>query len=267
MDELVVIRTLSLDLFFAKPSNLEIRPGDQVIVEIDNKEEVGQILRTNFSLPGIKEEKIVKILRKVNDSDREKISKNEEIKEEATNIFQELLKEHRLPIKLIKTEPSFGENKIIFYFFSEERVDFRDMVKDLAKRLKKRVELWQINQRERAKILGGLGPCGQITCCNRFITDFSSIGVNMAKIQGLLVSPEKISGICNRLMCCLRYELEFYEELEGKIPKVGESVNTPLGEGVVTGKNIIKSTLSVKLNDGTEKTYPLEIFLTQKIGD
>ncbi|MBT9174451.1 MAG: hypothetical protein DDT22_00105 [candidate division WS2 bacterium] len=264
MPEVLVIRIAQgLELVFSKPTDLEIQTGDQVIVKKEDKEEVGKIIRTHFLITSINEKDMVNILRFPNESDKEKITKMEEVKERATNIFQDLLKEHHLPIKLIKTVPSFGENKIVFYFFSEERVDFRKMVKDLAKKLKKRVELWQINQRERAKLLGGMGPCGQVTCCNRFITEFSSIGVNMAKIQGLLVSPEKILGICGRLMCCLRYELDLYEELETKLPKVGDKVKTPMGDGTVSGKNLIKSTLLVKLNDGSEKVFPIDIFLSE----
>ncbi|MBT9129938.1 MAG: hypothetical protein DDT42_00166 [candidate division WS2 bacterium] len=265
MHELLVIRiNQGMEVVFSEFTDQEIHLDDQVIVEKEGKEEVGKIVRTHFLIPSISEKNMVKFLRFPNESDKEKIAKIEEAKEEATNIFQDLLKEHHLPIKLIKTVPSFGENKIVFYFFSEERVDFRDLVKELAKKLKKRVELWQINHRERAKLLGGLGPCGQVTCCNRFITEFSSIGVNMAKIQGLLVSPEKLSGICSRLMCCLRYELDFYEELERKLPKVGDKVKTPVGEGIISEKNLVKSTLLIKLNDGTEKSFPLDIFLSEK---
>ncbi len=259
MDNVIMIRLKhSNELIFSPFVDLGLTTCEKVIVEKEGKEEVGVVVNIEFPAGSKTLTNEVKILRKLSSSDEEKLIRLGELENESTLVFQGLLKDHRLPIKLIKTVASFGESKIVFYFFSEERVDFRGLVRDLAKKLRKRVELWQIDRREEARILGGLGPCGLVFCCKDFLFTPGSVSVHMAKVQGLLVSPDKISGVCGRLMCCLRYELLFYESSKKIFPDVGEKVTTPGGEGIVTGKNIFTEQVKVKLSDGIEYDFSLK---------
>ncbi len=167
--------------------------------------------------------------------------------------------EHGLDMKLVSVEYSFDRNKIIFYFTSEERVDFRELVKDLASIFKTRIELRQIGVRDEAKYKGGIGPCGRAFCCATFLEEFEPVSIRMAKGQNLSLNPTKISGVCGRLMCCLRFEASAYEDARDEMPKPGETVVTPDGEGQVKEVNYSKKTIVVKLQEsGYERGFPLE---------
>jgi len=158
--------------------------------------------------------------------------------------------EHNLDMKLVEAEYSFDKSKIIFYFTSEGRVDFRELVKDLARIFKARIELRQIGVRDEAKLFGGFGSCGKELCCRRFLKDFEPVTIRMAKEQGLPLNPPKISGVCGRLMCCLAYECKVYKELSRDLPKEGDKINTPEGKGKVVSVNILKRSVIVEV--GTE---------------
>ncbi|MFU8795484.1 MAG: PSP1 domain-containing protein, partial [Dethiobacteria bacterium] len=172
---------------------------------------------------------------------------------------QHKIREHSLEMKLVNVEYTFDRNKIIFYFTSEERVDFRELVKDLASIFKTRIELRQIGVRDEAKIKGGIGPCGRAFCCTTFLEEFEPVSIRMAKGQNLSLNPTKISGVCGRLMCCLRYEASAYEDSRGDMPKQGDTVITPDGEGTVRECNFKKKTVTVKLQEsGHLREFPLE---------
>ena len=178
-----------------------------------------------------------------------KLEENRKKEGEAFRICNELIAVHKLDMKLIGVEYSFDSNKIVFFFTSDGRVDFRGLVKDLAARFHTRIELRQIGVRDEAKLLGGIAVCGQPYCCKQFLSDFQPVSIKMAKEQGLSLNPTKISGSCGRLMCCLKYEQDAYEYLNSFTPNIGATVKTPDGIGTVTDVNLITGNLFVKLND------------------
>lgn len=173
-----------------------------------------------------------------------------EKEEMAFKICKKKIEELKLPMKLLSAEYLFGASKLLFYFVSENRVDFRELVKELAKEFKTRIELRQIGVRDEAKIIGGLGNCGNICCCKRFLSNFSIVSIKMVKEQGLALNPAKISGICGRLMCCLSYEYDMYMEYKKEFPKIGKKVTLEQGEGKVIKHNPLSSTITVELDDG-----------------
>ena len=168
------------------------------------------------------------------------------------------IEEMNLPMKLLQAEYAFGGSKLLFYFFAENRVDFRDLVKDLAKEFKIRIEMRQVGVRDEAKIIGGLGNCGNVVCCKRFLNNFSIVSIKMMKEQSLALNPAKISGVCGRLMCCLSYEHDMYLQLKKNFPKVGKRVKTPQGEGKVLKHNALTATVTVLLDEGKEATIPVK---------
>lgn len=198
-----------------------------------------------------------KIIRKATAEDLKSLAEKKEEEKKALKICHEKIKEHKLKMKLIEAEYMFDRSKIIFYFVAESRVDFRSLVKDLAYIFKLRIELRQVGIRDEAKMLGGLGPCGRMLCCDKFLNNFQSVSIKMAKDQGLSLNPTKLSGTCGRLMCCLKYEQDFYHESIDKIPKPGEKVKTPDGLGNVISANIISNTARV-LPDNADKSMELK---------
>jgi len=184
---------------------------------------------------------------------------NKEMEEKAYAKCLERINAHNLEMKLVGAEYTFDRSKIIFYFTAEGRVDFRELVKDLASIFKTRIELRQIGVRDEAKIIGGMGPCGRPLCCATFIREFASVSIRMAKSQNLSLNPTKISGVCGRLMCCLKFEMDTYDEVSEEYPDVGDQVITPDGEGIVVSVNVVKNAVQVDLNDSTRiKEFPLE---------
>ncbi len=232
-------------------SGMRFKVGDCVIVEADRGLDYGQVLSdTEAILDSDIEEPLKKVIRKSNPWDMHQIDKNKKKIREVMDTCSRKIHERRLAMKLIDAEFSFDRSKIIFYFTADGRVDFRDLVKDLASAFKTRIELKQIGVRDEAKILGGLGPCGRALCCATHLKDFEPVTIKMAKEQNLPLNPTKISGLCGRLMCCLSYEYKGYKELMKGLPREGEVIKTEKGPGKVIGINAIKRSVTVELETG-----------------
>ncbi len=236
--------------YFFDPDGITVDVGDSVIVGTQNGNEFGTVSEANHT---VEDDAIVKplrkMLRKATERDFKKLEENKKKEAEAFKICEELIISHKLDMKLVEVEYSFDANKIVFFFTSDGRVDFRELVKDLAARFHTRIELRQIGVRDEARMLGGLGICGQPYCCKRFLNDFQPVSIKMAKEQGLSLNPTKISGSCGRLMCCLKYEQDAYEYLNSLTPNVGATVKTADGLATVTDVNLITGNLLVKLID------------------
>ncbi|NLA27222.1 MAG: stage 0 sporulation family protein [Firmicutes bacterium] len=242
------------------PGEIKIDPGAGVIVETARGLEMGEVVFGQKELP---ENELVmplkKVLRIARDADYRRVAENKKKEDEALPKCQTQIERHSLNMKLVGAEYTFDRNKVIFYFTSDERVDFRELVKDLAAIFRTRIELRQIGVRDEAKLKGGIGPCGRSFCCTSFLEDFSPVSIRMAKDQNLSLNPTKISGVCGRLMCCLRFEMSAYEEARGEMPLPGEEVLTPDGEGKVTGLDRSKKIVRVKLRDsGCIREFPAE---------
>ena len=236
--------------YYFDPDGITLSAGENVIVETQNGIEFGTVSVANHE---VEDSTIVKplkkLLRRATEKDIKKVAENRKKQDEAFGICEELIAQHQLDMKLVEVEYSFDSNKIVFFFTSDGRVDFRELVKDLAARFHTRIELRQIGVRDEAKLLGGLGICGQPYCCKQFLSDFQPVSIKMAKEQGLSLNPTKISGSCGRLMCCLKYEQDAYEYLNSLTPNVGATVQTDEGLAVVTDVNVITGNLFVKLID------------------
>ena len=242
-------------IYYFDPGELEIVPGDGVIVETARGAEFGDV-------PGpiaeVEEEQVVQplkpVLRVATAEDRAMREESAAREAAAFAVCQEKIAKHGLDMKLVDVEYTFNGGKVIFYFTADERVDFRELVKDLAAHFHTRIELRQIGVRDEAKMLGGLGICGRPFCCSKFLNDFQPVSTKMAKMQSMSLNPSKISGSCGRLMCCLRYEQEAYEELVKNVPKQGAFVETPTGYGIVTQVNLLRQLVKVKLDGEGEDT-------------
>lgn len=241
-------------IYYFDPLNLNIAEGDGVIVETARGTEFGDVVQ------GIKEVSdaevvapLKPVLRIASAEDKRMRAENSAKESEAFMLCQEKILEHNLDMKLVDVEYTFNGSKVVFYFTADERVDFRELVKDLAFLFKARIELRQIGVRDEAKMLGGLGSCGRPVCCKTFLDDFRPVSIKMAKEQNLSLSPTKISGLCGRLMCCLQYEQESYETMRKQMPKVGKSVITVDGVGTVISNDVITEKTKVRLTlpDGT----------------
>ncbi|WP_352420335.1 stage 0 sporulation family protein [Proteiniborus sp.] len=249
-------------IYYFDPDNIDIQKDDFVIVETARGIEFGQAV---VGIKEISEEEIVPPLKKVLRvaTEEDAISNEENIRKEkeAFEICLKKIECHNLDMKLIDVEYTFDNNKVIFYFTADGRVDFRDLVKDLAAIFKTRIELRQIGVRDESKMIGGLGPCGRTLCCSTFLGEFAPVSIKMAKEQSLSLNPTKISGICGRLMCCLKYEHEMYEKILEKLPSIGSIVMTPNGRGIVVETNTLLeiAKVKVKLPDDTEDIIPFVI--------
>jgi cell fate regulator YaaT (PSP1 superfamily) len=241
-------------IYYFAPGNLDIKKGDKVIVETSRGVEMGDVV---IGMKELDDNQIVHPLKMLI-----RIATLQDIKQAGENIQKEKdayitctqkIKEHKLSMKLIDVEYTFDRNKILFYFTADGRIDFRELVKDLAGIFRTRIELRQIGVRDEAKMIGGLGICGKKLCCSSFLGEFEPVSIKMAKEQNLSLNPSKISGTCGRLMCCLRYEQNAYEELIKRMPKVNAIVSTPQGKGVVVDVSLIKEMVKVKLDKGDEK--------------
>ena len=229
------------------PGELTLLPGELVVVETARGVECGIVARANRTTTEERDDR-KPVLRRATAEDRRRHEENAQKAREAMRICQERIEAHNLEMKLVDAEYAFDNSKITFNFTADGRVDFRNLVKDLAATLHTRIELHQIGVRDEAKKLGGIGICGQPFCCSRFLRDFQPVSIKMAKEQGLSLNPTKISGSCGRLMCCLKYEQDVYEELIKISPKVGAVVMTPEGRGVVTESNILTGKVKVRLD-------------------
>ena len=236
--------------YYFDTDGITLTAGENVIVETQNGIEFGTVSAANHEVEDSTVVKpLKKLLRRATEKDIKKVAENRKKQDEAFGICEELIAQHQLDMKLVEVEYSFDSNKIVFFFTSDGRVDFRELVKDLAARFHTRIELRQIGVRDEAKLLGGLGICGQPYCCKQFLSDFQPVSIKMAKEQGLSLNPTKISGSCGRLMCCLKYEQDAYEYLNSFTPNVGATVQTDEGPAVVTDANVITGNLFVKLVD------------------
>ena len=242
-------------IYYFSPKNLEIKSGDHVIVETARGVEYGNVV-----LPprDVEDEKVVQPLKEViriaNAQDDKKEESNRKREKEAYQICLKKIKEHGLEMKLIDVEYTFDNNKVLFYFTADGRIDFRELVKDLAAIFKTRIELRQIGVRDETKILGGIGICGRALCCHTYLSEFAPVSIKMAKEQNLSLNPTKISGVCGRLMCCLKNEEETYEELNRKLPVVGDRVNTLEGlRGEVQSVNVLRQLVKVIVDVDDEK--------------
>ena len=243
-------------IYFFDPENLEINMGDKVIVETAMGEEFGEVVISNRELP---DEKITNPLKKVvriaNKQDIKNMEYYKSKEPEALKICEEKVKKHKLDMHLTDVEYKFDGSKILFYFTADGRIDFRELVKELASVFKTRIELRQIGVRDEVRRIGGNGVCGRELCCCSFLGNFETVSIKMAKEQNISLNPSKISGNCGRLMCCLKYEQEAYEEKINRLPKIGAIVKTEDGEGVVDNVEILKEQLKVKFKDGDEFFY------------
>lgn len=241
-------------IYYFDPADMNIQKDTYVVVETARGIEFGECV---IGIKEINENDIVaplkSVLRIATEEDIDRHFKNKDKEKDAFNICLKKIQEHGLTMKLIGVEYTFDNNKVIFYFTADGRVDFRELVKDLATIFKTRIELRQIGVRDEAKMLGGLGPCGRPMCCSSFLGDFASVSIKMAKEQNLSLNPTKISGICGRLMCCLNYEQSTYEDIRKRMPKVGSIVKTSEGTGEVFSNNIVKESVKVKLKKGEEE--------------
>ena len=240
-------------LNYFESATFEIKRGDHVIVKTSKGSEYGMVEIADYEPSGIKPSTSCHIIRIATKEDDKKHEDNLDREIKATQICQNRIEKHGLHMKLIDTELTFDCSKIIFYFTSEQRVDFRRLVKDLAAVFKMRIELRQIGVRDEAKAIGSIGMCGRKLCCSSFLGNFQPVSIKMAKDQGLSLNPSKISGVCGRLMCCLKYEEDVYDTLSESLPKEFDIVKTPNGEGQVVSVNILKQTVKVQIRakDGT----------------
>lgn len=241
--------------YYFNPSGLDIQQGDNVIVETSRGIEFGTV---TVGIHEIDESEIRNELKNVvriaTQEDCDKVEKNREFEKRAFGICHEKIREHGLEMKLVEVEYSFDGSKIMFYFTSEGRVDFRELVKDLAAEFRTRIELRQIGVRDESKALGSIGVCGRGLCCSQWLDEFVSVSIKMAKEQGLSLNPTKISGACGRLMCCLKYEQDVYEELTREMPKVDQKIKTPDGIGAVVSVSLLRGIVKATIEDDAEKT-------------
>ena len=251
-------------VYYFDPIGNKLSAGDKVIVETARGLECGEVATPNKTIDdGELNHPLKPLIRIATEADLNKVAENKLKEKEAFRICEQKIANHKLEMKLVNVEYTFDNNKIIFYFTADGRVDFRALVKDLASVFRTRIELRQIGVRDEAKMLGGLGICGRPFCCCGFMGEFQPVSIKMAKEQGLSLSPTKISGTCGRLMCCLKYEQEAYTDLIRRTPKVGAIVKTPDGKGLVVENNLIARTLKVKLDNTPDDVAPKQFPVKQ----
>ena len=249
LDVVVVSCNLTNNIYYLSPNSLELKINDEVVFETENGLLIGKICKiykdNSKNLPS----PLLKVLRLVTKDDLKKESKNKSVAVKALGDAKEIAKELELDMSFVDSYYYFDNSQLVLLFLSENRIDFRELAKRLASKYKTRIELRQIGVRDKAKKIGGLGPCGLFLCCNSFLTDFNSVSINMAKNQMLALNPTKINGICGRLLCCLSYENDIYTDMKKDLPKVGLVTDTPLGMGKVVSVDIFKKTYSVDLKE------------------
>lgn len=245
-DVVGVVLNNSNELSYFSPNDLKLKENDIVIVDTENGLQIGTVKKSiyqenkdNLILP------LEKVIRIATKKDIIKNEKNDEDANEALSYVKEIVKDFDLEMSFVDAKYTFSRSQLYFYFVSSQRVDFRELAKNLAQKYKTRIELRQIGVRDKAKIIGGLGPCGLFLCCNTFLTDFNSVSINMAKNQFLALNPSKINGVCGRLLCCLNYEDDTYTELKKDLPSLGTIVETKDGVGKITSVDVFKRTVKV----------------------
>ena len=257
-------------IYFFSPGEFEIKQGDHVIVETARGIEYGRVVSAPKE---VDDDSVVQPLKSViriaTEQDEKTVEKNRQKEKEAFKICQEKIRKHGLDMKLIEAEYTFDNNKVLFYFTADGRIDFRELVKDLAAVFRTRIELRQIGVRDEAKMLGGMGICGRKLCCNTFLSEFAPVSIKMAKEQNLSLNPTKISGVCGRLMCCLKNEQETYEYLNSKLPNVGEKLKTKDGiVGEVQRVDVLRQKVKLIVEDENGdkeiQEYKIDDLLTRK---
>ncbi len=250
-------------IYYFNPLGIEFKDGEGVIVETVRGMEYGTVAIANKEVPD-KEvvQPLKEVLRKATDEDKKKHEKNLADRDYLINTTIKKVADRKLEMKIVDAEYTFDRAKVIVYFTAEGRVDFRELVKDLAAVLHVRIELRQIYERDDIKMRGALAPCGRPCCCTVFLQNYDKVSIKMAKIQGLSLNPSKINGVCGKLMCCLKYENEFYQEVYKRMPKVGSKAKTPDGQGIVVQNDLLKEIVKIKLFDDEGnyefKSYPLK---------
>ena len=242
-------------IYYFDPKNFPVHEGDHVIVETARGVEYGFVV---FGPREVPDDKVIQplksVIRVATQRDEAREESNRKREKEAFQICMEKIRQHKLAMKLIGAEYTFDNNKVLFYFTADGRIDFRELVKDLASVFKTRIELRQIGVRDETKILGGMGICGRALCCHTFLSEFAPVSIKMAKEQNLSLNPTKISGVCGRLLCCLKNEQETYEYLNQRMPGMGDTVTTPEGvRGEVSSLNVLRQTVKVLVNVNDEK--------------
>jgi cell fate regulator YaaT (PSP1 superfamily) len=239
------------------PAGHTLALGDAVIVDTARGTDIGYVRGEAGPLRGEAQPGDVKpVVRMATDDDLQRVRDNESLAEEAMVTAREHVSRLLLPMRLLRAVYQFDRSQVTFYFNAEGRVDFRQLVRDLASALRCRIQLHQTGARDAAKLLGGIGPCGRTLCCSTWLREFEPVTVKMAKEQSLFLNPTKFSGVCGKLMCCLRYEYDHYRETRAQLPQVGGEVDTADGRGHVLEANVVKETVRVQLADGREREYP-----------
>src|SRR5688572_6119550 len=237
-------------VYYFDPNELPLKRGDQVIAETQRGVDMGDV---KTEVKAVDPEQVTLPLRKVvrvaTEEDHARREANRAREESALSLCRKRVEARRLPMKLLTSEYAFDGSQVVFYFAAEGRVDFRELVKDLASVLRTRIQLHQVGARDAAKLMGGIGPCGRGLCCATWLTNFEPISMKMAKEQSLFLNPTKFSGACGKLMCCLRYEYDNYRETKAKLPAIGATVGTPRGQGKVIGHNVIREWVIVEIPD------------------
>jgi cell fate regulator YaaT (PSP1 superfamily) len=251
-------------IYYFSPEDIDVQKGELVIVETARGIEFGKVV---IGKKVVGDQDVVfplkKVVRIANEKDRTTVDENRAAAKEAFEVCLEKIHEHELDMKLVDVEYTFDRNKVLFYFTAEGRIDFRELVKDLAAIFRTRIELRQIGVRDEAKMLGGIGPCGRILCCSSFLGDFEPVSIKMAKDQSLSLNPTKISGLCGRLMCCLKYENDNYENAKQDLPDIGKTIITAHGKGRVVGLNILEQLVQVELVDERIMEYTIEELMNE----
>ncbi|MDQ7031920.1 MAG: regulatory iron-sulfur-containing complex subunit RicT [Desulfonauticus sp.] len=245
-------------VYYFDPKEFYLKVGDKVVVETAEGPGCGEVVIIKDKLPGeLQEEDLKPVMRLATEEDLEQVKNNRILAKEAYKFCKERIEARELPMKMVDVEVYFDRSKIIFYFTAPTRVDFRELVKDLVKVYRTRIELRQIGVRHETQMLGGLGNCGQICCCRRFLRKFEPVTIKMAKDQNLFLNPSKISGVCGRLLCCLTFEEDHYLEFQKKLPSIGKRYQTSQGICRVTRANIFRRTITFLNEEGQEEEIPL----------
>ena len=260
MDKVVGIRfRRGGKIYYFDPGELQLKRGDSVIVKTEQGIGLGQVVEGSFPKdPRIHPADLKRVERPATQEEIQVQQKNIEFEQDAKNYCLERIITHNLAMNLVDVEYFYDGSKIIFYFTADGRVDFRELLKDLVRRLRTRVELRQIGIRNQARMVGGLGGCGRPLCCASFLRNFHAVSIKMAKEQNLSLNPAKISGACGRLMCCLQYEYDTYKELKRDMPKLGKKIEIPEGKGKVIRQNVMDRTVTVLMEDGREVEKKLD---------
>lgn len=251
-------------LFIFDAGELSLNKNDSVVIETERGLGIGTVVQFAAATLPQQGEQLPKVIRVATDEDYKQLERNKEKENNTFQICQKKIKELNLPMKLIDVEFSLGGGKASFFFSSEGRVDFRELVKSLALELHTKIEMCQIGVRDEAKMVGGVGICGKEFCCASFLRDFAPVSIKMAKVQNLALNPQKVSGGCGRLLCCLAYEFLTYENLGRDLPKLGKKIHTPKGEGRVKFVDIFKGKIQVEYEDGSEEIVDVAQLQNQK---